>query len=206
MVPGIGKWALMVSGIAGILALSGCGSSAAKASPSASAGVTVGAGSILHTHGSPIGTVLTTTSGMTLYVFSANTPGHLACDAACLVHWPAYTVAAGASLKGPGGVTLSTVKMSAGEQLTVNGEPVYTFVGDSAPGQVNGEGLNVFGGIWYALHVNGTVDTGSSATPSTPTSTAASPSSSPAPYSYGSPTQASGPTASASSTPAGSGW
>ena len=40
-------------------------------------------------------------------------------------------------------------------QVTYNGHPVYTFSGDSSPGDTNGQGVNAFGGLWYALSPSG---------------------------------------------------
>jgi hypothetical protein len=36
-------------------------------------------------------------------------------------------------------------------QLTYNGHPLYTFVNDNQPGDTNGEGINAYGGSWFAL-------------------------------------------------------
>jgi predicted lipoprotein with Yx(FWY)xxD motif len=40
-------------------------------------------------------------------------------------------------------------------QLAYAGHPLYRFVGDSKPGDVNGEGINAFGGRWYVLNRSG---------------------------------------------------
>jgi predicted lipoprotein with Yx(FWY)xxD motif len=40
-------------------------------------------------------------------------------------------------------------------QLTVDGYPVYTYVGDSKPGQAKGQGLNESGGLWWAVSASG---------------------------------------------------
>jgi hypothetical protein len=48
--------------------------------------------------------------------------------------------------------------------LTYHGRPLYTYVGDTAGDQANGEGLKSFGGTWYAVSASGTlVKRGSSA-------------------------------------------
>ena len=52
-----------------------------------------------------------------------------------------------AGIKLPGKVGYITRKGGA-RQLTIGGWPVYTFAGDRAPGQSNGQGL---GGIWYVI-------------------------------------------------------
>jgi len=61
--------------------------------------------------------------------------------------------------------TFTTIKRSDGStQETFNGHPLYTFVGDKAPGQANGNGLNAFGGVWKEITTSGTAPAG---TPST---------------------------------------
>jgi predicted lipoprotein with Yx(FWY)xxD motif len=40
-------------------------------------------------------------------------------------------------------------------QLTVSGDPVDYYVGDTSAGQANGEGISSYGGIWYALQPSG---------------------------------------------------
>jgi hypothetical protein len=36
-------------------------------------------------------------------------------------------------------------------QLTYNVHPLYTFVDDKKSGDTNGEGINAFGGSWFAV-------------------------------------------------------
>jgi len=47
--------------------------------------------------------------------------------------------------------TLSLLTDANGSQVTYNGHPLYTYSGDTAPGQVNGDG---FGGIWFVAPTN----------------------------------------------------
>lgn len=42
-----------------------------------------------------------------------------------------------------------------------NGHPLYTFAGDSAPGDTSGQGVSAFGALWYALSPTGQQVTGS---------------------------------------------
>ena len=52
--------------------------------------------------------------------------------------------------------TFGTIKRSTGAtQATFDGHPVYTFVGDKAPGQANGNGLTAFGGRWHEVTTSG---------------------------------------------------
>ena len=54
--------------------------------------------------------------------------------------------------------TLGTITGSNGQkQLTVDGMPVYTYVGDHAPGDTSGQGLNISGGLWWAVGKDGTL-------------------------------------------------
>ena len=65
--------------------------------------------------------------------------------------------------EGPGGRgrgvtgTLATIKRADGSvQATWNGHPLYTYAGDTAPGQAKGNGLNLSGGVWHEVTVAGT--------------------------------------------------
>jgi predicted lipoprotein with Yx(FWY)xxD motif len=56
------------------------------------------------------------------------------------------------------GVTgkLGTITRTNGSmQATYNGHPLYTFTGDTAPGQASGNGLNAFGGLWHEVTASG---------------------------------------------------
>ena len=62
------------------------------------------------------------------------------------------TTAAGQSLPG----RVGTIKRTDGaEQLTYNGHPLYTYIGDTAPGQANGNGVNAAGGLWHEVTTSG---------------------------------------------------
>jgi predicted lipoprotein with Yx(FWY)xxD motif len=56
------------------------------------------------------------------------------------------------------GVTgkLGTIRRSdGGKQVTYEGHPLYTYVGDSGPGQANGNNINLNGGLWREIVVKG---------------------------------------------------
>ena len=58
---------------------------------------------------------------------------------------------------GPG-VTgkLGTIKRSDGAtQATYDGHPLYTYVADTAAGQVHGNNVNLNGGLWHEVTVSG---------------------------------------------------
>ena len=99
-------------------------------------------------------TVLANAKGFTLYWFAPDTAGRSACSGSCAVYWP--------PVKGPAtagqGVTgkLGTIKRSDGStQATYNGHPLYTYVGDKAPGQAHGNNLNLNGGLWHEVTISG---------------------------------------------------
>jgi predicted lipoprotein with Yx(FWY)xxD motif len=63
------------------------------------------------------------------------------------------------------GVTgkLGTIKRSDGStQATYDGHPLYTYIGDTAPGQAKGNGLNLSGGVWHEMTVSGATTAASS--------------------------------------------
>jgi hypothetical protein len=49
--------------------------------------------------------------------------------------------------------TMTTSDGSA--QAVYDGHPLYTYVGDSAPRQANGNGLNLNGGLWHEVTASG---------------------------------------------------
>ena len=52
--------------------------------------------------------------------------------------------------------TLSVLTRSDGSvQAAYDGHPLYTYVGDSASGQANGNGLNLNGGLWHEVTASG---------------------------------------------------
>ena len=59
--------------------------------------------------------------------------------------------------------TFGTIKRSNGSlQATFDGHPLYTYVGDTAPGQAKGNGLNLSGGVWHEVTTSGSAPAGSS--------------------------------------------
>jgi predicted lipoprotein with Yx(FWY)xxD motif len=145
---------------AGLAALAACGSSGTSASsspaarPSASASASAAARAEgLKTATVSGTTVLTNTKGFTLYSFAPDTSTKSVCNGACAASWPPVKAPASASaVKAP----FATIKRSDGStQLTFHGHPLYTFTGDTAPRQANGNGVNAFGGLWHEVPASG---------------------------------------------------
>jgi predicted lipoprotein with Yx(FWY)xxD motif len=99
--------------------------------------------------------VLTNSSGRTLYWFAPDTPSKSVCYGTCAAYWPPVV---GNPAAGPG-VTLSKVATIARTdgtiQVTYAGHPLYTYIGDTAPGQANGNNLNLNGGFWHEVPAAG---------------------------------------------------
>jgi predicted lipoprotein with Yx(FWY)xxD motif len=109
-------------------------------------------------------TVLTNAQGMTLYYRTSDTPASV-CSGSCASAWPPVlsTIMPGASSALPG--TFSLMNDANGSQVAYNGHPLYTYSGDAAAGQVNGQG---FGNVWFVASTNlpaATTPSGSIPTP-----------------------------------------
>ena len=116
-------------------------------------GATAAGGSLQTTHIGGV-TVVTNAKGFTLYWFAPDTATRSACYGTCAAYWPPVQ---GAATAGPG-VTgrLGTITRSGGSvQATYDGHPLYTYVGDTAKGQANGNRLNLNGGLWYEVTPSG---------------------------------------------------
>ena len=95
-------------------------------------------------------TVLANAKGLTLYSFAPDTPVSSKCYGSCAAYWPPVTgtTAAGQGLPGKVGTITRT---DGTHQLTYNGHPLYTYIGDTAPGQAKGNNLNLNGGLWHEV-------------------------------------------------------
>jgi predicted lipoprotein with Yx(FWY)xxD motif len=117
----------------------------------------------------PIGTVLTDSAGKTLYRFALDTPGKSACTGTCLQYWPIVVAPATlpSSVEGVTAALGSITRADGTKQLTVTGYPMYTYVGDKDPGMTSGQGLNLSGGLWWAVSPDGAQVTKAPSSPAT---------------------------------------
>jgi predicted lipoprotein with Yx(FWY)xxD motif len=106
---------------------------------------------------SSLGNILVDGSGRTLYLFEADKGTKSACSGACASVWPPLTSAGRPSAgAGVAAAKLGTAKRGDGKLgVTYNGHPLYTFAGDSGPGQATGQGSDDFGAEWYVLSAAG---------------------------------------------------
>ena len=150
--------ALAVLGGASLLALAACGGGS-----STYGGGSSGTSQVAHTTGgiavatTPAGKVLVDPTGRTIYVFAPDSRGRSTCTGSCETYWPPVP---GADAKRSAATavtaTLGSIKRADGSsQLTANGYPAYTYVGDNARGQANGQGTNLSGGLWWVVSPSG---------------------------------------------------
>jgi predicted lipoprotein with Yx(FWY)xxD motif len=97
--------------------------------------------------------VITDAHGYTLYWFVPDTSTKSTCYGTCAVYWPPVI---GSPSAGPGVTgTLGAISRSGGAtQATYDGHPLYTYIGDSAPGQAHGNDINLNGGVWHEMAAN----------------------------------------------------
>lgn len=100
---------------------------------------------------SELGEIVVDAKGMTVYMFDSDTQdaGESTCEGQCATNWPAVTTdgdpVAGEGVTGELG-TITGV--DGATQVTLNGWPLYYFAGDSAAGDVAGQGVN---DVWWVL-------------------------------------------------------
>ena len=148
------------------VAVAGCGGGGGyggSSSASATAPSSGGSGPSVKLASTKLGNVLVDAKGRTLYLFEADKGPMSACSGACASVWPPL-MSTGEPTAGPGVAAskLGTTKRSGGAtEVTYNGHPLYTYAGDSAPGQTSGQGLDDYGAEWYALSAGGSkIDNG----------------------------------------------
>jgi predicted lipoprotein with Yx(FWY)xxD motif len=86
---------------------------------------------------SPIGNMLATTGGASLYIHPSGP-----CTGGCLSVWPPLLMPTGKT-KPKGAECLGTVSIPSGLQVKYHGQPLFTFTGDSGT-SVNGNGVGGF--------------------------------------------------------------
>jgi predicted lipoprotein with Yx(FWY)xxD motif len=145
--------------VAGAFVLSACGGgepvTTIDATPTTAAG-----GLTLSTEPSPVGRILTTGGGATLYDFAPDTPTSSACvSATCVLLWPPLTVPADEAPTIGHGLRRSLVgeirRSDGSVQVTYGTHPLYTWNGDAKPGMVTGQALLNEGGYWYVVAPSG---------------------------------------------------
>jgi predicted lipoprotein with Yx(FWY)xxD motif len=106
----------------------------------------------VHSADSDLGTILVNAEGFTLYVFTNDTDGESTCYDGCADLWPpvAGDTPVGSDLDAS--LFGTTARTDGTEQLTVNGQPLYLYTPDTAPGDTTGQDFN---GVWFVVGVDG---------------------------------------------------
>jgi predicted lipoprotein with Yx(FWY)xxD motif len=111
------------------------------------------ANAVVDTGQTDLGEVLTDADGLTLYAFTPDSAGQSTCEGDCAAAWPPLTVDSEELPAGLDASEFSVIERSDGTyQLASLDHPLYTFGGDSAPGDVNGQGV---ADKWYAVDATG---------------------------------------------------
>ncbi len=97
--------------------------------------------------------LLTNAKGFTLYWFAPDSPDKSVCYGDCAAYWPpvAGNETAGTGVTGKIGTITRTDGTT---QATYDGHPLYTYVGDNAPGKAAGNNINLNGGLWRDVPVS----------------------------------------------------
>jgi predicted lipoprotein with Yx(FWY)xxD motif len=169
---GIRRRALLMTAVALVTAplAATMAASAATAAPAAHAAKTSTSGAtVITTEHTSFGTVLVTGTGESLYTFTGDefpfsTTGlQLDCTALnvsasgtpCTTAWPPLTASSVIAERGVQQSELGTVTRNGVTQVTYFGKPLYGFIADKAPNDVNGEDISAFDGNWYLDHTDG---------------------------------------------------
>ncbi len=100
------------------------------------------------------GLFLTDAAGRTLYAFTKDTKDSSNCTGSCLQNWPPFV--APAIPQAPSNINPSLLTMlhrsDGTTQVEYDGHPLYYYSGDTAPGDVKGQGI---GNAWHVLSPRG---------------------------------------------------
>jgi predicted lipoprotein with Yx(FWY)xxD motif len=89
------------------------------------------------------GKALVDMKGMTLYTFDRDSNGMSACSGQCAQNWPPLMAPANAAKSGDWTVV---TREDGAKQWAYKGKPLYTWVKDTKPGDVTGDGVN---NVWH---------------------------------------------------------
>jgi predicted lipoprotein with Yx(FWY)xxD motif len=143
---------MMLVGAVLVASLAACGSKPAPAQqasqPAADQSVRVEVAQ------SSLGPILTDQNGRTLYAFTNDKNGTSSCTGQCIATWPALiskqpaTAGAGTDKS----LLSQTTRAEGTAQATYGAWPLYYYVGDVGPGDVDGQGVD---GVWFVVGADG---------------------------------------------------
>lgn len=161
----IARLRLAVAGGALLTLLAGCGAAGPAGSPAvtgtgqpatpppAAATPTPSGPSVGVADNATLGKVLVNAAGMTLYVYTQDTPGKgtSTCTGGCATTWPPLVAPSSGTPQAAPGVTgaLGAITRADGtKQVTMNGAPLYLYAGDTKAGEASGQAV---GSVWFAV-------------------------------------------------------
>ena len=103
-----------------------------------------------------LGVILVNGAGRTLYMFVPDKQKKVTCHGSCAAAWPPLKVKKGQRPTAGGAARKKLLGLD-GRVVTYNRWPLYTYVGDTKPGQASGQAQNLNGGLWYVLSPSGKV-------------------------------------------------
>jgi predicted lipoprotein with Yx(FWY)xxD motif len=162
LIKSIGRnyWSGTIATVLFVAAACGGGGGAASTSPSS----TAGSDSSMHhaaldVQNSRFGQILVDGQGRALYLFAADKTKDSTCNDACATAWPPMLADKGTTIDAMHGATASltgtTTRKDGAVQVTYNGHPLYYFVNDKKPGEINCQAVVNFGAAWYVVDPNG---------------------------------------------------
>jgi len=106
-----------------------------------------------------LGTILTDSTGHSLYMFPPDAGSQVHCTGACAGTWPPLVIQAGHKPRAGGQVNTADLGTLAdpntgADVITYGGYPLYRYASDLTAGVANGQDLFSDGGPWYVLHPN----------------------------------------------------
>jgi len=122
----------------------------ATAASSSSAAAAGGPANVMAGKNDQLGSFLVDASGMTLYLYTKDTPKTSTCYGKCASAWPPL-LTSGAPIAGTGAdasMLGTTTRTDGTVQVTYNGWPLYYFAKDTKPGDVTGQNV---GSVWFVI-------------------------------------------------------
>ena len=128
-----------------------------------------------------IGDVLVDGDGFTLYIFTNDSDGVSACSGDCAANWPPLTTTQSevSAPEGADGEFTLFERDDGSMQVVYEGQPLYRFAADTAPGEATGEGV---GDVWFVARPDPDAARSSGGGGAPDASTNATPSSADDPY------------------------
>ncbi len=100
-----------------------------------------------------VGRVLVDSAGMALYTYDKDSPNAPACTGLCAIAWP--PAKSGRDARPSDGFSL-VARPDGSRQWERNGHPLYAYIHDTRPGDVEGDGV---GGVWHVARPRAGVGT-----------------------------------------------